>query len=159
MPVAQAALETLGYAASVNERRPLAYQARYPGEIALKRPADGVMGVELDWSAFPGVWLARTAAVDHVAIWQRTRPVTVAPLRRWLLSILVNPESMLALRNLTRTSLRYALLLLLVDRPADAARLAWRALWPEAGWLAARYGCAGVWVRLRHLAGAVRGRV
>lgn len=249
MPVALSALERIGYAASVNERRPLAYQARYLGEIALKRPTDGVVGVELHWSAFPGVWLTRTAAVDHVAIWQRARPVTVAgcpalalapedaliqvavhlavnhqmaapwlrglldvallaraqavdwatiaeraagwrvgtavwlvlqltvelfglveaapilsrlapsPVRRRLLDCLVNTASMLALRNLTRTSLRYALLLLLVDRPADAARLAWRALWPEGDWLAARYGCAGAWVRLRHLAGAVRGRV
>jgi hypothetical protein len=54
---------------------------------------------------------------------------------------------------------RFVLQLLLVDRPRDALRLIFRALWPEADWLAARYGRAGVGVRWRHLLAAVRGKI
>ncbi|MBK6328475.1 MAG: nucleotidyltransferase family protein [Chloroflexi bacterium] len=60
--------------------------------------------------------------------------------RRYLLRRLVTPESVLAGRDVRHGWQRYALLLLLVDRPRDAARLLWRTVWPEAAWLAARYG-------------------
>lgn len=61
-------------------------------------------------------------------------------LRRYLLRRLVTPESVLAGRDVRQGWQRYALLLLLVDRPRDAARLLWRTVWPEKEWLAARYG-------------------
>ena len=60
--------------------------------------------------------------------------------RRYLLRRWVTPESVLAGRDVRQGWQRYARLLLLVDRPRDAARLLWRTVWPEAAWLAARYG-------------------
>ena len=52
---------------------------------------------------------------------------------------------------------RFLFLLLLADRPADAALLAWRALFPDRLWLTLRYGAPDTlsWrlglLRLRHL--------
>ena len=43
---------------------------------------------------------------------------------------------------------RFVIQTLLTDRPRDAWRLVWRALFPEAEWLRARYGVetsAAVW--------------
>jgi hypothetical protein len=60
--------------------------------------------------------------------------------RRAVLHRFVSPESVLAERDLTRSWRKHALLLALVDRPRDAARLVGRTLWPEAWWRAARYG-------------------
>ncbi len=56
-----------------------------------------------------------------------------------LLRRFVTPQSVLAGRDLRHGWQRFLLLLLLVDRPRDAARLVYRALWPEKEWLAARY--------------------
>jgi hypothetical protein len=46
-----------------------------------------------------------------------------------------------------------------VDRPTDVAALLARSVWPERQWLAARYGRAGLSVRLRHAGDVVRGKV
>lgn len=108
------------------------------------------------------IWLVLQLAAELLGLAEAEPAIArLAPsrLRRSLLARLVSADSVLAMRNLTRTPLRYALLLLLVDRPADAACFVWRALWPEDDWLVVRYGRAGAWVRLRHLAGAVRGQV
>jgi hypothetical protein len=59
--------------------------------------------------------------------------------RRVLLKLLVSPQSMLDGRDLRESPLRYLILLLLVDRPWDAAYLVFRTLWPEEEWLVARY--------------------
>jgi hypothetical protein len=80
----------------------------------------------------------------------RLRPSRV---RRVLLGRLVSPTSLLAARSLKGSRARYLLLLLLVDRPRDGARLVFRSLWPEREWLAARYGGRGS--RRRHLWAAV----
>jgi hypothetical protein len=80
-------------------------------------------------------------------------------LRRRGLSAFTGRESLLAGRDITGGPARFLYQLLLVDRPAAAARLFWRALWPEPGWLAARYGGRGPRVRLRHLGNVLRGRV
>lgn len=79
--------------------------------------------------------------------------------KRWLLGHFANTDSLLAGRDLTRGPLRLVYQLILVDRPRDALRLLWRALWPERDWLVARYGGAGLGVRARHLLGAARGSV
>jgi hypothetical protein len=80
------------------------------------------------------------------------RPTSI---RRALLDHFVTPQSVLAGRDLRHGWQRYLLLLLLVDRPRDAARLIYRTLWPEKEWLAARYGRAisrpaHWWRLLRH---------
>ena len=41
----------------------------------------------------------------------------------------------------------------------DAAKLVFRALWPERAWLIARYGRYTFSTRLRHLFDAARGRI
>ncbi|MDD8027788.1 MAG: nucleotidyltransferase family protein [Acidobacteriota bacterium] len=248
MPRGKAALEALGYRQKIDQTRPPAFQERRLGNIKMIGAHPGDILVELHWSAFPGVWLNRAAAVDHAAIRARAVPVTVAgrpvltpaledaiiqlavhlavshqmaapgvrglldvallartqpvdwvgladraqawrvgtavwlvlqltselgwlteaapavarlrpdPVRRYLLARLVNAGSMLAMRDISRGPLRYALFLLLVDRNRDVAAIVARAVWPERDWLIARYGRAGLGVRLRHLSGAVRGR-
>lgn len=76
--------------------------------------------------------------------------------RRALLTRAVEPQFLLELRSLGRSSRRFGLLLLLTDRLQDAARLVWRTLWPERAWLDARYGAQDVghvqhlWNVLRH---------
>src|SRR5690606_16728532 len=75
-------------------------------------------------------------------------------LRCRLLARMVNAERVAALHDRRSGRLRYLLLLLLVDRPRDIARLIFRTLWPEAEWLAARYG--GRTSRWRHLWNVVR---
>ena len=75
-------------------------------------------------------------------------------LRCRLLARMVNAERVAALHDRRSGRLRYLLLLLLVDRPRDIARLIFRTLWPEAEWLAARYGSRTS--RWRHLWNVVR---
>ncbi len=75
-------------------------------------------------------------------------------LRRRLLARMVNAERLLAQHDRRSGRSRYLLLLLLVDRPRDMARLIFRTLWPEAEWLAARYG--GEMSRWHHLWNIVR---
>jgi len=114
------------------------------------------------WRIATVVWLVHRLAADVLGFdepataLERLRP---SPLRCWLLSLLVNTRSLLEMRNLTRGPLRLVLQLLLVDRPRDAARLFWRALWPEDDWLAARYGRRDARTRRRHLLGALRGKI
>ncbi len=77
-------------------------------------------------------------------------------LRRWLIGRFVSPQRVLAAQDVRSGRARYALLLLLVDRPWDMAYLIFRTLWPEREWLAARYGAPPVshgrhlWQLLRH---------
>jgi hypothetical protein len=61
-------------------------------------------------------------------------------LRRLLIKRFVTPKSILVGHDIRHGWQRYLLLLLLVDRSRDRARLIFRTLWPEPEWLAARYG-------------------
>lgn len=61
-------------------------------------------------------------------------------MRRALLAGFVDADALAAGRDLTRPARRHPFMLALVDRPADAARLVARALWPEPWWREARYG-------------------
>ncbi len=79
--------------------------------------------------------------------------------RRSLLARFTGSAAALRGRDITHSPLRLLYQLVLVDRPADAARLVWRTLWPERAWLAARYGSTALGVRVRHLLSAARGRV
>lgn len=84
---------------------------------------------------------------------ERLRP---SPLRRWAVGHFVSPQSLLSAQDLRSGHARYALLLLLVDRPRDMLTLVFRTLWPEKEWLAARYGSSPasrwrhMWRVLRH---------
>jgi hypothetical protein len=60
--------------------------------------------------------------------------------RRAALRWFVTPRAMLSGRDLRRMARRHLFMLGLVDRPRDGGRLIGRTLWPEAWWIAARYG-------------------
>lgn len=60
--------------------------------------------------------------------------------RRAALRTFMTPLALLSGRDLTHPSRRHAFMLALVDHPRDGARLIGRTLWPEAWWIAARYG-------------------
>lgn len=60
--------------------------------------------------------------------------------RRAVLRSFVTPRAILSGRDLRRTARRHLFMLGLVDRPRDGGRLIGRTLWPEAWWMAARYG-------------------
>ncbi len=114
------------------------------------------------WRLGVATWLvlhltAEMLGLDEAApALERLKP---ASLRRRLLGYMVDPSSLLAMRDLTRGPQRFLLQLLLVDRRRDAVRLVWQALWPEDRWLMDRYGSATASVRWRHLRSALRGRV
>jgi hypothetical protein len=80
-------------------------------------------------------------------------------LRCRLIHRFANAETMVEMRDLSASKWRYIFLLLLVDRPRDAVKLVFRALWPERDWLIARYGHYTFSTRLRHLFDAARGKI
>jgi len=61
-------------------------------------------------------------------------------MRRAALRGFMTPLALLSGRDLTLKSRRHVFMLALVDRPRDGARLIGRTVWPEAWWIAARYG-------------------
>ncbi len=77
--------------------------------------------------------------------------------RRAALRAFVTPRTLLSGRDLTRSARRHLFMLALVDRPRDGARLIGRTLWPEAWWIAARYGRRVS--RVEHFRRLVRGEV
>ena len=79
--------------------------------------------------------------------------------KRIALAKLADLPSVVRMRTLSSGSLRFAFLILLVDRLPDAMRLVGRTFLPEREWLLARYGCAGFGTRLEHLGNAVKGQI
>lgn len=65
----------LGYTANVKGERPFALQRLSGGEIKFIQPGMQTSLVEFHWSAFPGWWLTRTAAVDEAGVWARRQPL------------------------------------------------------------------------------------
>lgn len=59
---------------------------------------------------------------------------------RWLFSRILAPGKVINGFVLPHPIFRFPLLLLLVDRPCDMAKILFRTLWPEKAWLQARYG-------------------
>ncbi|MEI2690891.1 MAG: nucleotidyltransferase family protein [Anaerolineae bacterium] len=232
LPLAVAALASLGFQHTSKEDRPDALALLVGGEQQLMRTGSLLELIELQWPALRGEWARHTAAIDHRAIWQRRSRLTigqhrfavmtpedtllhlclhqainhqfsapwlrnlldihllvaaealdwpqiVATARRWRLATVVwtvleltqrllgaaaPPAAMQALQPprwqrwlIGRLDLEEALLtmqpggyghrrfllqLALVDRMRDAAILLARGLFPEAGWLRARYNLA-----------------
>jgi hypothetical protein len=113
------------------------------------------------WRVGTAVWLVLQLTAELVGLTEAAPAVArlaPAPVRRHWLERLVNAGSILAMRDVSRGSFRFVLLLLLVDRFRDVAAIVARAIWPERDWLVARFGQAGLGVRLRHLSGAIRGQ-
>ena len=153
------------------------HQMAYPGlrglvDISLLARPDGVQPQSVDWRAVVvrarawrvavATWLALSLAAELLGLPGAERAVAAlrpSAARRRLLRRFVDGQAVLEGRDMTGGPRRFAYQLLLVDRPVDALRLLGRALWPEGSWLAARYGAAGLRVRMRHVAAALRGRV
>ena len=79
--------------------------------------------------------------------------------QRWLSNRRIVPDRLRAPQDLPPARQRFLSLLPLVDRPMDVAALLARSVWPERQWLDARYGRAGLGVRLRHAGAVLRGKV
>ena len=75
------------------------------------------------------------------------RDLRPSPLRRWILSRFVSPWSLVIGIRISSGPLRFLFQLALVDRPADAFTLTWRAIIPDREWLVLRYGLqnAPIW--------------
>ena len=72
--------------------------------------------------------------------------------QRFVFGTIVQPEMALNGSDTLSSPLRFIVLLLLVDRWRDRAKLIWRALWPTAKWREARYGePTSYWKHLRHM--------
>lgn len=109
------------------------------------------------WRLATMLWTTLSLAVQ---LWGTPVPASVlaalcpGPGRRRAIASLHLAEAVLTMRPLTYSYRRFAVQMLLIDRPRDAWRLVWRALFPEADWLRARYGVgtpAAVWrERLLH---------
>ncbi|MBN1890289.1 MAG: nucleotidyltransferase family protein [Thermoflexales bacterium] len=114
------------------------------------------------WRVSAAVWLVLSLAVELAGL-EEARPAVsqLAPSRQraWLLDRLANAASVVEMRDLREGGARFVYLLLMAERWQDAARLFWRALWPEHAWLLARYGQSGLAVQVRHLFNAIRGRL
>jgi hypothetical protein len=97
---------------------------------------------------------------------ETARQLAPSWLRQRLIGLFANAQSLVDMRDLSKSKWRYVYLLLMVDRKRDAVKLVYRALWPENEWLQARYGSdattggrRGWRLRLRHLFDAARGRI
>lgn len=79
--------------------------------------------------------------------------------QHWLVDRFVNRQIILTHPDLSSGKARFAYLLCVTDRPRDSVKLLWRTLWPEAHWLAARYGQTGAAMRTQHFLSALQGRI
>jgi len=107
-----------------------------------------------------GLALALTQACFDLP--ELAAPVTaLAPtgVQRRVLARFIDKQTILDRPALASGKARFAYLLSVTDRRRDSLRLLWRTLWPEAPWLAARYGRVGASVRTRHTVNALRGDI
>ncbi len=148
------------------------HQMAYPGVrglldvalVAAHNPVDwdAVVHRARAWRVAVATWLVLSLTAelfglaDVRAAGCRLQPSAV---RSRLLARFTGPGAILRGQDITHSRWRLVYQLMLVDRPQDAARLVWRALWPEDAWLTARYGAASPGIRARHLLMAARGRV
>jgi hypothetical protein len=114
------------------------------------------------WRVATALWLVLSLTVDLAGLEEAAetvRQLQPSSLRRRLIHRFANAQTLVEMRDLSSSRWRYVFLLLLVDRPRDAVKLAFRALWPEREWLMARYGHYTFSTRVRHLLDAARGKI
>ncbi len=151
------------------------HQMAYPGlramvDVSLVARPHSVRAQDVDWTAVAerarawrvanATWLVLSLTGELMGLPGAEAAIAAlrpSAVRRRLLRRFVDGGAVLEGRDMTGGPRRLAFQLLLVDRPVDALRLLGRGLWPEEGWLAARYGAAGPRVRMRHLAAACCG--
>ncbi len=132
--------------------------------LARHQPLDWAVVIQRarEWRVATATWLVLSLAVDLCGLNEAAEAAQhLAPsrVRQKLIGLFANAQSLVDLRDLSKSRWRYVYLLLMVDRKRDAAKLVYRALWPESEWLQARYGKAGWRTRLQHLLDAARGRI
>ncbi len=115
-----------------------------------------------EWRVATATWLVLSLTVELCGLAEvadAARQLAPSPLRQKLIGLFANAQSLVDMRDLSKSKWRYVYLLLMVDRKRDAVKLVYRALWPEEEWLQARYGRSGWRTRLRHVFDAARGRI
>ena len=115
-----------------------------------------------EWRIATATWLVLRLAVDLCGLAdaaEAVRQLQPSALRRRMIRRFANAESLVEMRDLSKSKWRYVYLLLMVDRKRDAVKLVYRTLWPERDWLIARYGRYTFSTRLRHLFDAARGKI
>jgi hypothetical protein len=112
---------------------------------------DAIVDRAKAWRLAAMVWTTLSLAVG---LWGAPVPDSAlaalqpGPARRRAIAALELANTVLTMRSGSYTYRRFVIQMLLVDRPRDAWRLVWRALFPETDWLQARYGAdspAAVW--------------
>jgi hypothetical protein len=95
------------------------------------------------WRVSTATWLALRMLRELFGDPERKLPLpylSPSPLRRWILRRFVTPQNLATGINISSGPKRFVFLLALVDRPADALYLIWRAVIPDRKWLILRYG-------------------
>ena len=112
---------------------------------------DAVVERAKAWRLATLLWTTLSLAVK---LWDAPVPASAlaalqpGPARRRAIAALDLIDVVLAMRQGAYSYRRFVIQMLLTDRPRDAWRLVWRALFPETAWLHARYGVetpAAVW--------------
>lgn len=85
-----------GFTFSDKDDRPFELQKLADGEMRFVHPNWPQLLIELHWSPFPGWWLARTAAVDSTAVYQRLTPHPL-PQSNWPIHLLTPEDTMIQL--------------------------------------------------------------
>lgn len=114
-----------------------------------------------EWRVATVTWLVLKLAVELVGLEEAALAITSlqpSRLRSFLISPFANAGAILEERDLSRSPIRLAYLILLVDRLRDVFQLVGRSIWPENSWLVARYGQSGWRNRFSHLVGAIQGQ-
>lgn len=104
-----------------------------------------VMDRAVIWRVAIPVWLVVNALVhlfgDDCDVSDALDKVRPSKIRRWFLTGLFSPSPQRVLTgNKINGFFKFAFLMLLVDRPISALRLARQAVWPDRTWFTLRYG-------------------
>ena len=105
-------------------------------------PWEVVVGRARAWQVSTPTWLVLDLLGKFSAEMQDQLPIRAlrpSRLRRWILGRFVSPQSLIERRDIRQSLLRFVFLLLLVDRPVDAARLVLRSVFPDRQWFVLRY--------------------
>ena len=104
------------------------------------------------WRVATAVWLHLWFADQIVGLPDAQAAIAALRPAQWKVNLferLVSAEKLINGQDMRNGRERFLLLLLMIDRPQDAAKLLYRSVWPEPVWLSARYGEQPN-LRLRH---------
>ena len=96
-----------------------------------------------DWRVATSMWLALSMLEKLFGDSEKQLPLKeLQPslLHRWLLRLFVSPQSLCDGLDIRESPKRFIFLFALLDKPADAFMLLWRAIVPDPAWFTLRYG-------------------